>query len=140
MQIKLFMSKNVFSIDMDDKISIVKNIFEELGFHHLLVMDEGKLVGVISDRDLLKAISPKVDSVAATNKDLATLNKKAHQIMSRDPICLDDTASLRDAIKLFNETNITCIPILNIDNQVVGIISWRDIIKVLAEEVFESLS
>ena len=134
MQIKSLMSTNVFTIEMDDTISNVKYIFEEMGFHHLLVVAEEKLIGVISDRDLLKALSPNVDSTAATTHDLATLNKRAHQIMSRNPICLDDTATVLDAIKLFHENKISCIPIVNTENKAVGIVSWRDIMKVLAEK------
>ncbi len=128
------MSVNIFSIKMDDPISKVKDIFEEKGFHHLMVVENNELLGVISDRDLLKAISPKVNSEAATAKDLATLNKRVHQIMSHDPISLKDDSTVIQAVDLFNQHKISCIPIVNENNEPVGIVSWRDIMKALGKK------
>ncbi|WP_233143942.1 CBS domain-containing protein [Colwellia chukchiensis] len=128
------MSKNLFTVAMDDAISKVKDIFETKGFHHMLVVENEKLCGVIADRDLLKAISPNVDNFAASNQDLATLNKRAHQIMVRNPISLSQHASVIDAVKLFNEHKITCIPIVDEENRPVGIVSWRDIMRVIIKK------
>ena len=132
MKVTELMSSNVISVEMGDPLSKVKSIFEEKGFHHLLVVENNYLYGIISDRDLLKAISPNVNSKSANIKDLATLNKKAHQIMTRKPICLNENAKIKDAIKLFDENKISCIPIVNEENEAVGILTWRDIIRLLA--------
>jgi len=128
------MSTSVVTVDMDESLAHVKSIFESTAFHHLLVVDNTKLMGVISDRDLLKSISPNVDTVAATTKDLATLNKRAHQIMTRKPIVLNESATVIDAVMIFNDQSISCIPIVNTDQEPVGIVSWRDIIKLLADK------
>lgn len=133
MKVSQIMSKNVVSVAMDDPLSRVKELFEETKFHHLLVVENGKLFGVISDRDLLKSISPNVDTVAATSKDLATLNKKAHQVLTRNPITLGENASVRDAIGIFNEHSISCIPIINEQDRPVGVLSWRDIMRELGK-------
>ena len=96
------MSKVVVSVEMDDSLKIVKEIFDNAGFHHLIVLDElGKLFGVISDRDLLRSISPYLNTPAETPRDLATLNKKAHQILTRKPISLPATAEIIEAIASF---------------------------------------
>ena len=133
MNITELMTSPVVTVGMDDPISKIKSIFEETHFHHLLVVEDNKLVGVISDRDLLKALSPKIDTPAETASDLAILNRKAHQIMTRKLICLDDGASLKDAITIFNQHTISCIPIVAEDDKPVGILSWRDIMKELGK-------
>ena len=138
MKIKSLMSTNVVTVKLDDPISKVKDIFEVLGFHHLLVVEDEKLFGIISDRDLLKAISPKVDTAAATTQDLATLNKRVHQIMTSKPLCLKEESSVREAINLFNENKISCIPVVNENNNPVGIVSWRDIMRVLSNKAGEN--
>jgi len=125
------MSKTVVTVDMDDPISLVKEIFENTCFHHLLVVESGILQGIISDRDLLKALSPNLGTVAETRRDKETLNKRAHQIMTRKPITLKPSATMSSAIKLFNSHTISCIPIINSKHEVEGIVSWRDIFKVL---------
>lgn len=131
MTIDQLMSKKVVTIEMDDTLRAVKEIFDTTRFHHLLVVEAGKLFGVISDRDLLKAVSPNVGTAAETAHDAASLNKKVHQVMTRKPVTLGPDAGIYDAIEIFNKYNISCIPIVDKENKPVGIISWRDIFKAL---------
>ncbi|MET3106860.1 acetoin utilization protein AcuB [Oxalobacteraceae bacterium GrIS 2.11] len=129
MDVANIMSTHVVSVELDDTLAVVKEIFENLKFHHLLVLDEGKLLGVISDRDLLKALSPNLGSNIECYKDIATLNKRVHQVMTRHPIVLDQRASVADAVALFNTNRISCIPIVDEAGKPVGIVSWRDVLK-----------
>lgn len=131
MLIEKIMSKPVVTVKLDDTLRTVKSIFENAKFHHLLVVEEGKLYGVISDRDLLKSISPFIGTVQETVHDKFTLNKKVHQIMSRKPISLGPSANVYAAISLFNQHNISCIPIVNESGAPVGIVSWRDILRII---------
>ncbi len=128
-KIHTIMSSRVVTVEFDDSLSTVKSIFDKLKFHHLLVVEENRLYGVVSDRDLLKALSPNLGTMGETLKDLATLNKRVHQIMSRHPIVLYADNSLHDAIKIFNTHNISCIPIVDTNFKPIGILSWRDILK-----------
>ena len=125
------MSKTVVTVEMDDSLAVIKEIFDNTGFHHLLVVESDKLLGVISDRDLLKALSPNIGTLSETVRDLASLNKRAHQIMTRKAVTLGPDAAIFDAIKIFNTHNISCIPVVDEQNKPVGIISWRDILKTL---------
>jgi acetoin utilization protein AcuB len=129
MSIKQIMSKNVVTVEMDDSLRMVKEIFNNTRFHHLLVVESGKLFGVISDRDLLKALSPNIGTVSETVSDTATLNKRVHQIMTRKPVVLEQNAEIFEAIEIFKNQNISCIPVVDDEYEPVGIISWRDILK-----------
>src|SRR5580704_19662677 len=107
MDVRSIMTARVVTVEMDDRLDVVKQIFDTLKFHHLLVVDDRKkLSGVVSDRDLLKALSPYVGSAAETTRDIATLNKRVHQIMSRNLITLHPSDSVPEAIKLFLEQRI----------------------------------
>jgi acetoin utilization protein AcuB len=132
MEVRSLMTTRVVSVEMDDRLDVVKKIFDTLKFHHLLVVDDrGKLKGVVSDRDLLKALSPYVGSATENARDIATLNKRVHQIMSRNLITLQPGASIPEAVQLFLEQRISCIPIIDEALKPVGILSWRDILKTL---------
>lgn len=133
--VKKIMSTNVVSVGLDDSLGSIKEIFENTKFHHLLVVELGKLFGVISDRDLLKALSPNIGGMFETDKDLATLNKKAHQIASRKLITLSKEATILDAISVFNSNNISCIPIVDDENKPIGIVSWRDIMVIVEKRL-----
>ncbi|MBL4830922.1 MAG: CBS domain-containing protein [Aliivibrio sp.] len=134
MKISKLMSENIVIVELNDPLSKVKEIFEQTEFHHLLVVEDGKMFGVISDRDLLKSVSHKIDSISATTKELASLNKKAHQIMTRKPISLNEAATVTEAIDIFNQHKISCIPIVNDNESPVGIVSWRDIMRELGKQ------
>ncbi len=131
MKVSKLMSSRIVSVDMDDTLSKVKTLFQENHFHHLMVIHEGRLMGVLSDRDFLKAVSPKVDMIAATKKDIATLNKRVHQIMTRKPIFLNQDANLKDAVHVFNHEKISCIPIVDENERPIGVLSWRDIFRAM---------
>ena len=127
------MTAPVVTVDMDDRLERVKEIFDAKGFHHLLVTDENeRLSGIVSDRDLLRALSPYVGSAAETTRDLATLNKRVHQIMTRRPLTLRPQSAIAEAVNLLLTQRISCIPIVDDDCKPVGIVSWRDVLKSLA--------
>ncbi|HGY5298248.1 TPA: CBS domain-containing protein [Aeromonas salmonicida] len=111
MLIKDIMTTRVATVSMDDRLTVIKDIFEQAHFRHLLVLEEEELVGVISDRDLFRAISPYLDSEAEMSRDTETLNRRAHQIMSRQPV-----------------TIASHLPVLE-NGALVGIISWKDLLR-----------
>ena len=132
MDVGTIMTARVVTVEMDDRLDVVKKIFDTLNFHHLLVIDDNRtLKGIVSDRDLLKALSPYVGSAAENARDIATLNKRVHQIMSRNLVTLQRHALLGEAMQLFLEHRISCIPIVNDEFKPVGILSWRDVFKAL---------
>jgi acetoin utilization protein AcuB len=123
------MTKKIVTVELDDSLAMVKRIFEDLKFHHLLVVESNKLSGVVSDRDLLKALSPFLGTISETLKDEATLNKRVHQIMTHKLITLHPDATISEAVTLFNTHKISCIPIVDKEFRPLGIVSWRDIIR-----------
>jgi acetoin utilization protein AcuB len=135
MEVGKIMTARVVTVEMDDRLEVVKQIFDTLNFHHLLVIDDRKkLTGIVSDRDLLKALSPQLGSAAETARDAATLSKRVHQIMSRKLVTLHPGAEVADAVRLFLEQRISCIPIVNEEFKPVGILSWRDVMKLLLDK------
>ena len=121
------MTKSIVAIRMDDTLSHVNSLFNSHKFHHLLVVENATLVGVLSDRDLCKALSPNIGSGSETVKDKASLNKRVHQVMGRDLVTLTPSCTLFKAIKVFNQTRVSCIPIVDDTMSPVGILSWRDV-------------
>ena len=132
MSVRRIMSTSVVTVAMDDPLARIKDIFDRHGFHHVLVVEDGRLVGVVSDRDLLKALSPHLGKASETARDLASLGKRAHQIMSRNLVTLPADADVHDAIQTFNRSRVSCIPIVDAENRPVGIVSWRDILRAIA--------
>jgi len=127
------MTKNIITVDMDDTLGHIQKIFSHHRFHHLLVVSGERLMGVISDRDLLKSISPYVDTMSETTRDVATLQKRAHQVMSRKPVWISQDSSLKDAAETLLGNNISCLPVMDEDEAVVGVLTWKDLLKALVK-------
>lgn len=132
MAISQIMRRNLITLDMDDTLSDAKGLFEHHDMHHILITEEGKLTGVITDRDLLQHLSPTIGTRKETPQDTFILNKKVHLIMSRDIIKASADITLNEAVLIFYDHQISCIPVVDEKNHPIGIITWRDIIKVIA--------
>jgi acetoin utilization protein AcuB len=123
------MAKAVISVDIDERLPEIKKILETHAFHHLPVIENGKLVGIISDRDLLRIISPFIDRVSEQPRDLDTLNRAAHQVMTRQPISVKAETPIEEILAWFKRVDISCLPVIDNEGQVIGMISWRDLIN-----------
>lgn len=139
MKVRDIMSTRVVTVELDDRLHVVKKIFDSTHFHHLLAVEtDGRLYGVVSDRDLLRALSPFIGSTVETQRDAATLNKAVHQVMSRSPITLTPDATVAQAIELFLTHPVSCLPIVDAHFKPVGIVSWRDVLKAFASQAAAS--
>lgn len=129
MRLDSIMTRRVVTVGMDDTLAILFEIFHYVRFHHLLVIEDNELRGIISDRDLLKASSPFVNTSAEQKRDLMLLKKRAHQIMTRKPITIAKEASCEDAARLMLRENISCLPVVSPNGQIEGIVTWKDLLR-----------
>ncbi len=127
------MTTRVVTIEMDDSLEVVRDLFKKVRFHHLLVVDNQKLVGIISDRDMLKAVSPFVGTMSETTRDRATLNKRAHQIMSHHPVTVRSSCSLQEAAQLMLARGVSCLPVTTMNGEVLGIVTWKDVLRAILD-------
>ena len=127
------MSSKVVTVEMDDSLEVIRDIFRKVKFHHLIVVDGQKIVGLISDRDFLKAISPYVDTMSETNRDRSTLEKRAHQIMSHYPITVLKSCQIEKAAKMMLERGVSCLPVTMPDGNIEGVVTWKDVCKAFLE-------
>ena len=129
MNVSQIMTRQTITIGMDDSVGTVKDLFEEHGFHHLLVLDKRMVVGVVSDRDLLRTVSPFVDRLAERTQDLATLKRRVHQIMTREPVTVSSEATVEEAAQIMLAHRVSCLPAVAQDGHPVGIVTWRDMLR-----------
>ena len=114
---------------MDDSIGTIREILRASQFHHLLVVDGRKLVGILSDRDVLRVISPYLDTLSETTRDVAILDRRVHQIMTHKPITVSRNTSIKTAVALLIENGISCLPVTSSDQKIEGIVTLRDLLR-----------
>ena len=124
-------TQKVVSVNLDQSLAEVGKLFHDLAIHHLPVLDGTKLLGIISDRDYIKSVSPYVGTAAETARDAATLNKRAHQIMSRKVITIGATDLVKTAAQVMVKAGVSSLPVVSEDGEFQGILTWKDIISTL---------
>jgi len=122
------MTKKIVTVELDDTIETIRHIFKNVNFHHLLVIEDGKLAGVISDRDYFKAITPFLNTNSERPLDRAAMKRKAHQIMSHKSITVNRDVSIEVAAHLLLKKGISCLPVVTSENEIEGIITWKDLL------------
>jgi acetoin utilization protein AcuB len=101
-------------------------IFHAKQFRHLLVVDEGHaLVGVVSDRDVLRCLGPERTPEPSVLDGIA-----ARDVMSTDLITVTPGTSLEQAVGLMIDHGISCLPV-QIESTLVGILTNTDLNVVL---------
>lgn len=125
------MTPGPVTVGMDDTLTTVREIFSNRPFHHLLVIEDGKLTGVLSNGDLHRAISPRIDTPCETAHDRASLNRRVHQIMSRRPVTLPPEAELHDIVHAFSIHRYSIFPVVDGEGRPLGVLSWRDVFGAL---------
>ncbi len=123
------MSRHVKTVTMDDSVRTVHRLFQVNRFHHLLVVSRSRVVGVISDRDLLKNLSPFVGKLTERTQDLALFRRRVHQIMSRSLVTARAHTDVFAAVALMVKRGLSCFPVVSAKGEPMGIITSRDILK-----------
>ena len=104
------MQKQVFSVKMDDQIDRVFFLFHYEKIRHVPVVDKGKVVGIVSDRDLYKALGPRSRRggvvEAGDDTSLYVIPKKVKHIMRRGVITIAPSATLSEAATMMARKKI----------------------------------
>jgi len=108
----------------------VRDLISGKNFRHFPVTDAaGRLVGMVSDRDLRSAFPSTALNPALRQDQIERLEQvRVESIMSRPPIALPRDATLDDALLLFDRHSIGALPVVDHDARIVGIITVRDVL------------
>ena len=77
MSLTKVMSKNLITLEIDDDLGKAKAIFDQHKIHHILVLNDKELAGIITDRDIYKHLSPTIGTKNETPRDSSMLQNVA---------------------------------------------------------------
>ncbi len=132
------MTAKVFSVKKTTSIQEVADVMAAEGISGLPVLDDnGKVAGVISEKDFLASMGAKdtkhfMGVVAECLKGgcvaLPVRKKKAEDIMSSPPVTVGEETTVTEIARLFAEKNINRVPVIDRDGNLRGIVSRGDIV------------
>jgi CBS domain-containing protein len=110
------MTRDVLTVAPEDTIGEAAEKMAEANVGSVVVSDYGRLIGILTERDLLKAVAGRVHSSEA----------RVREWMTRDPITVEESTPAREAAKLMLEKGFRHLPVIDGD-QTIGIVSIRDV-------------
>ena len=123
--ITTIMTKNIVSVSSEQSILDVKHIYEKKDFHHHIpVVENGKLVGMVSLIDFMYNIAGA--GIDDDNKIYSEL--KVKDIMTKKPYYLNTNATIEDVAKVLAKGRYHAVPIVE-EGNIKGIVSTADIIQ-----------
>ena len=129
MHVESIMNRKVHCVAPSLTLGELRDIFKQVSYHHLLVAEDQELLGVISDRDVLRSSSPYINTDQATEQDQALLQTPAHTIMSTNLITVRADTLIDTAAILLLEHRISCLPVVSNTHTIEGILTWKDMLK-----------
>jgi CBS-domain-containing membrane protein len=128
------MTGDIISIDMDTTVGTAMDVCSEKRIRHLPVVDDkDRLAGLVTDRDLRYAISPRIGTISENNSDRESLTRLVHLIMVRDVVTASPQTSLPKAAADMLEHRVGCLPVLDSGRRVVGIVTTSDLLSYMAQ-------
>jgi len=125
------MQTHVVTISAGDRLSTVEDIMTLGHVRHMPVVQAGRLVGVVSERDLLRA-SLSVFSEHREDERRAFLHVvEIGRVMSKPPIVVEPDASIEEAALIMAEKKIGCLPVVD-GEELVGMVTETDVLRWVA--------
>lgn len=134
MQVKDLMSTKVVSAHVGTPVQVAYELMRDGGFRHLpVVSTRGKLVGILSERDLRAVGAFFKDSNSGIDEFLVTEPTTVEKIMVAGPVTVSPDATISTAVKVIRDKRIGCL-IVTEGDEMVGILSYLDVLDAAEKE------
>ena len=124
LHVEEFMQTDLFTVHREDIIEFVAQMLEWRKVRYLPVEDaHGKLVGLVTSRLMLRHYTQN-------NKLLKQTQLTVKDIMIDKPFTIKPNATLLESLNLMREHRIGCLPVVNDDNELIGVITEMDFLRI----------
>jgi acetoin utilization protein AcuB len=129
MLVKDWMSKDPITINDDTSMMKAIHLMKQNRFRRLPVLHEGRLVGIVSDRDLKEASPSKATTLDVHELYYLLAELHVKDIMTRDPVTVSPESTVEHAAQLMLENTISGLPVVDDQGKVVGILTQSDVFR-----------
>jgi CBS domain-containing protein len=143
LKISEVMSRKVISVYENTTIDKIEKIFKENEINHIPVIDENlNLKGVVSYSDIMMIKKMRFSSTSKSNVHPQYNNdsvKLVSDIMTKNPVTVYPQDLVGKAAEIFIENNFKCLPVVDSDNKVLGMITTYDLIVLAFTDIHQNI-
>lgn len=129
-----WMTKSVISVAPDTPISTAHQIMKNNDIRRLPVVDNDKLIGIITIGDVREASPSDATTLSIWELNYLWSQLTVEKIMTKDPITVKGTSSLFEIARSMLEDKVSGLPVVDDNNTLVGIITESDIFKMIVKK------
>jgi acetoin utilization protein AcuB len=133
MLVQNWMTRDVVTVEADTPFLEARLILKDKKIRHLPVMDRGKLIGVVTDRDLKEAAPSGATTLDIYEVNYLLLQMKVRDLVKRELVTIKPTNSVEKAALLMHDHKIGCLPVVDDAGALVGVITETDLLGVMVE-------
>jgi CBS domain-containing protein len=130
-RVRDIMPEKMVTISAGDTLSTVEDIMTLGRVRHMPVVLSGKLVGVVSERDLLRASLSNLSSFGSDERRAFLQAVEIARVMSTPPITIGPDDSVEEAARIMAEQKIGCLPVVR-SEKLLGLITETDLLRYFA--------
>jgi len=123
------MQREFASVRSDERLDFVDDVMALGRVRHMPVVDDGKLVGVVTQRDLLAASLSRALDFDAQERRTFLRSVDVGEVMAKKPITVGPRATLRDAAQLLLRHKIGCLPVVGPGGEALGLLTETDLLR-----------
>jgi len=131
MLVKDWMSQTVITTDINDSMQEAMSRLKENNISMLPVMKKGKMVGIVTDRDLKRASASDANTLEVHELLFLLTKIKVREIMTENPVTIPFDFTVEEAAEVLLEKKISGAPVVDGDGNVMGLITKNDLFRVL---------
>lgn len=136
MEIQEIMTCSVVTATPQTTVREALQLLEDQEIRHLPVVDDNRLVGMVSDRDLREYRLPMLEEVENPDYADSLTNDTLSSVMAGNVVALDTGETLRAAIDAIIEYGVGALPVIDRHtDELMGIVSYVDILKALRKDL-----
>lgn len=127
------MTKNPMTVTADTKVDEVAHLMKKHNFRRLPVIDDGKLVGFLSDSDLMRVAPSPATTLSRYEINSLLAKICVRDIMKKDVVSVNVDATIEEAALIMYKNKIGGMPVVSNMGAVVGVITETDIFKTFVD-------
>lgn len=129
-----WMTGDVITITPQTSLAQAHEIMDQKSIRRLPVLDGTNIIGIITLGDIRGAEPSRASSLSVWEMNNLLASLKASEVMTRDPVTIQQSASISEAARIMLEKKISGLPVVDGLGQLVGIITESDIFRLVASE------
>jgi acetoin utilization protein AcuB len=133
MLVRHWMTRDPIAIEADTPFLEARLVLRDRRIRHLPVVEQGRLLGVVTDRDLKEAAPSGASTLDVYEMNYLLLKIKVRELIKRAPITIRGDDGVERAALLMHDHRIGCLPVLDDTGHLVGLITATDLLAAIIE-------